>query len=142
MMQGSKWLISSAVLLSRLNAAPVPSAVNNGSLSTSSLSTVPFGPYPDGGMVSEPDQNAIQRYDSDGEIILSKDTRGYLIDNIDEMSWSDVQYKKLDLLGKTLSFGVDLSNVPCGCNAAVYLVAMTEPESDSSGYCDIHTSPS
>jgi len=140
-MQGSKWLISSAVLLSHLNAAPLPVTSESIQQGTSSLSTVQFGPYPNGGMVSEPDQNAIQYLD-DGDIKLSKGTRGYLIDNVDETSWSDVQYKKLDLLGKTLSFSVDLSTVPCGCNAAVYLVAMTAPESDSSGYCDIHTSPS
>jgi hypothetical protein len=33
--------------------------------------------------------------------------------------WMDVKYDKLDLLDKSLSFTIDLSEVPCGSNAAV-----------------------
>lgn len=51
--------------------------------------------------------------------------------------WSDVNYRKLDLLGKALSFTVDLSEVPCGCNAAIYLVQMDAPVGERSNYCDI-----
>ena len=32
--------------------------------------------------------------------------------------------EKIPLLGKTLSYDVDLTNVGCGCNAAFYLVQM------------------
>jgi hypothetical protein len=33
--------------------------------------------------------------------------------------WYDVKYEKLFLLGRSLSFDLDLSGVGCGCNAAV-----------------------
>ena len=33
--------------------------------------------------------------------------------------WYDVKYEKLFLLGRALSFTIDLSAVGCGCNAAV-----------------------
>ena len=52
-------------------------------------------------------------------------------------SWDAVQYEKLFLLGRSLSFTVDLSEVGCGCNAAVYLVQMTKPSRTGSTYCDI-----
>lgn len=53
-------------------------------------------------------------------------------------SWKDISYRKLALLGQQLSFSVDMSKVGCGCNGAVYLVAMDEASSHiASGYCDI-----
>ena len=52
-------------------------------------------------------------------------------------SWDGVRYEKLFLLGRSLSFTIDLSAVGCGCNAAVYLVALPAPGSDRSCYCDI-----
>ena len=54
-------------------------------------------------------------------------------------SWREVSFRKLRLLDESLSFTADLSQVGCGCNAAVYLVKMPEV-SDSlvnSAYCDI-----
>ena len=51
----------------------------------------------------------------------------------------------LEMLGKTISYTVDLSNVSCGCNAAVYLTAMpgvlnaSGPPAPGNGgdfYCD------
>lgn len=51
--------------------------------------------------------------------------------------WHDVSYKHFSLLNRGLTFTLDLSAVGCGCNAAVYLVQMTEPDSDGPGYCDI-----
>ncbi len=55
-----------------------------------------------------------------------------------KMQWADVAYEKLELLGKSLSFTIDMSDVPCGCNAALYLVQMDAPSVDGgSGYCDI-----
>ncbi|KOO25747.1 glycosyl hydrolase family7 [Chrysochromulina tobinii] len=55
-----------------------------------------------------------------------------------KMQWSDVAYEKLAPLDKSLSFTIDMSAVPCGCNAALYLVQMDMPSGDDgSGYCDI-----
>ena len=52
--------------------------------------------------------------------------------------WRDVTYKRFaTLVDRALSFTVDLSGVPCGCNAAVYLVPMSDPNLDDSAYCDI-----
>ena len=48
-------------------------------------------------------------------------------------------YAHIDLRGKTLRFTVDVSRVPCSCNAALYLVSMPFP---NGGYCDIQTQPS
>ena len=44
-------------------------------------------------------------------------------------SWREVSYQKLMLRDRRLSFSVDFSRVGCGCNAAIYLVAMTESAS-------------
>ena len=49
----------------------------------------------------------------------------------------------VDLRGQTLRFTIDVSNVPCGCNAALYFVAMRAPASEQwASYCDILTTPS
>ena len=45
----------------------------------------------------------------------------------------------VSLAGKTLSFEVDLSGAGCGCNAAIYLVAMpqnADPSTCHDFYCD------
>jgi hypothetical protein len=48
-------------------------------------------------------------------------------DVLTESASGDVAYRKFSLLDRALSFTIDLSAVGCGCNAAVYLVQMTEP---------------
>ena len=63
--------------------------------------------------------------------------RAYLARKPSSESWSGSTYDKLRLLGKTLTWTVDLSRVGCGCNAALYLVSMTQPDSTGSRYCDI-----
>jgi len=42
-------------------------------------------------------------------------------------SWPMQRYDPLHLLGKQLTFSLDVSAVGCSCNAAVYLVGMTFP---------------
>lgn len=58
---------------------------------------------------------------------------------------NEQEYQAFHLLGQEISFTVDVSSLPCGSNAAVYLVEMpvTKPSQDSSagpglglGYCD------
>ena len=52
--------------------------------------------------------------------------------------WGSFEYLRLPLLNRQLQFDVDLSKVGCGCNAAVYLVAMPErPNEYNPAYCDI-----
>ena len=58
-------------------------------------------------------------------------------EKVGKMQWLDVEYEKFELLGKSLSFTIDVSEVPCGCNAAVYLVQMDRPTEEASAYCDI-----
>mmetsp|Transcript_42148 Transcript_42148/g.83799 ORF Transcript_42148/g.83799 Transcript_42148/m.83799 type:complete len:234 (-) Transcript_42148:123-824(-) len=49
------------------------------------------------------------------------------------------EYSALQLLGRTLRYTVDLSGAGCGCNAALYLVAMPQvkhPTACGDYYCD------
>ena len=43
----------------------------------------------------------------------------------------------MDLAKKPLAFQLDLSNVPCGCLACIYLVKMADPGPGTSNYCDM-----
>ena len=72
-----------------------------------------------------------------GTIELSGNGRGYIIKD----HTKGRQYKLFNMLGKTLHFTVDVSKVPCGCNAALYFVAMRAGNSPDN-YCDIQTTPS
>lgn len=69
--------------------------------------------------------------------------RAYLAGGYDDSgNWSAVKYDRLSLLGKTLKFHVDVSNVGCNCEASVYLVEMPASGLESrSGYCDITGGP-
>lgn len=61
---------------------------------------------------------------------------------------SDTEYQMFDLLGKEFTFDVDVSNLPCGLNGALYFVAMDSDGGMSkysgnqagaaygTGYCD------
>ena len=67
-------------------------------------------------------------------------SRAYFADRCDEAGLSDASsYAALSVLGKTLSFTVDLSQATCGCVAAAYLVPMrgnSERGSCEDFYCD------
>jgi hypothetical protein len=47
--------------------------------------------------------------------------------------WAAHQYMRMDLSRSPLSFTLDLSGVPCGCLACVYLVAMADPTDGDDG---------
>jgi hypothetical protein len=79
-------------------------------------------------------------------VTLSGGSRAFLGSDADDAfapatthSWMDISFRQLSLLDQQLSFTVDFSKVGCGCNGAVYLVAMPSTGSShlSSGYCDI-----
>lgn len=61
----------------------------------------------------------------------------YLVDNWQANDWSGTGYVRFNLLNKTLRVNVDVSKVPCGCAATLYLVAMGDPINYGPNYCDI-----
>jgi len=63
-----------------------------------------------------------------------------LVRNFMERGWANHKYARFDLTNP-LMFEVDLSNVPCGCVASVYLVRMRDPSLGRSNYCDAALSP-
>lgn len=75
----------------------------------------------------------------DGSVTISGDTRAYLVEDYTRSSWRTHKYSRVDLSRtQPLTFRVDLSNVPCGCLACVYLVAMNDPSAfRGSNYCDM-----
>ena len=48
---------------------------------------------------------------------LARDDEGLAVSEV--RSWQEISYRKLHLLDQQLSFNLDLSNVGCGCNAAL-----------------------
>ena len=75
---------------------------------------------------------------NDGSTIMLKGyQRGYLAHRPSSRDWSAQRYDKLRLLGRTLRWTIDVSNVGCNCNAALYLTHMPQPDAAGSRYCDI-----
>ncbi|CAK0879567.1 unnamed protein product [Prorocentrum cordatum] len=74
-----------------------------------------------------------------GELVAHMDGRAYFADECTAGKYDNTQYLALDLLGKVLSYSVDLSGAGCGCNAAFYLTSMRQnaaPSQCSDHYCD------
>jgi hypothetical protein len=63
-------------------------------------------------------------------------SRMYLVDNWHANDWWGTNFERFDLLGKKVSFEVDVSLVPCGCAATLYFVSMGKP-GPGPNYCDI-----
>jgi len=67
--------------------------------------------------------------------------RAYLIET---KNWDPNEYFRPNLLGGSLEYDVDMSQVSCGCNAALYLIGMPGigynglpfESSDGMHYCD------
>lgn len=73
----------------------------------------------------------------DGELFgIRSNSRMYLVENWQADDWSGAGYVRLNLLNKTLRVNADVSKVPCGCAATLYLVAMGDPNGGPN-YCDI-----
>ena len=75
-------------------------------------------------------------------ITVTGNNRLYGVAGTDAQDWGEVTYRRLPLLNRELTFTIDLSAVGCGCNAALYLVAMPKQwdaadPSNPAGYCDI-----
>ena len=70
-----------------------------------------------------------------GKLRVKGDSRLYLVQNHKESEWANHKYMRIDMSKDPLSFTLDLSGVPCGCLACVYMVAMADPEEGSNSYC-------
>ena len=98
------------------------------------VQTTQYGPTPEG--FAEESSGIMNG--SYSNLILKGNVRAYWTTDDTQHTWSSIEYKKLNLLGKSLRFTVDVAQVGCACNAALYLVAMgSTGSSDGSGYCDI-----
>lgn len=73
-----------------------------------------------------------------GKLRVTGSSRLFLVQNKTKTSWAGHKYVRFDMAEKPLEFEADLSGVPCGCLACVYLVAMPDPnEEDGANYCDM-----
>lgn len=64
--------------------------------------------------------------------------RAYLVEDYVPKDWATASPLSLNLLGKTVSYTVDMTKVPCGVVACLYFVQNQKADS-SSNYCDIQT---
>ena len=70
-----------------------------------------------------------------GKLRVQGDSRLYLVQDYKETEWSRHRYARVDLRKHPLSFTLDLSQVPCGCLACIYLVQMKDPTGGNNNYC-------
>merc|ERR1712241_923912 len=57
-----------------------------------------------------------------GAVKMTMDGRAYFADTCSDGLYSNADYKAVSLLGKTVSFTVDMGGAGCGCNVALYFV--------------------
>jgi len=72
-------------------------------------------------------------------VVPHLDSRGYFAHTCEAGTYANEEYLSLELLGGTLRYFVDLSDVGCGCNAAVVLNVMAhndQPTRCHDHYCD------
>jgi len=77
--------------------------------------------------------------DAGAGIVPHMKGRSYFADACKEGHYDSRQYSALQLLGKTMSYSVDLSAASCGCNAALYLTSLHQNADTSTCddyYCD------
>lgn len=74
---------------------------------------------------------------SEGAVRIGNNARVYLVEDYRAAGWEEHRYLRIDLQKAPLRFTLDLSTVPCGCLATVYLVAMKDPANGRSSYCDM-----
>ena len=95
------------------------------------------GVHPRGlsGFIVEAWSSSIRATDDGTSLTLAGNGRAYFYV---EHSTGSSNPVPINLLGKTRSFTVDVSHVPCGTNAALYFVAMhPSPGEQWATYCDI-----
>lgn len=87
---------------------------------------------------NKPDDKAGKVLVANGVIPQMKG-RAYFANSCTAGPYSRSEYVGMHLLGKTLTYQVDLSGASCGCNAALYLTSMRQSGGNSSCkdyYCD------
>lgn len=72
----------------------------------------------------------------DGKFSLKGGSRMYLAQDWAAPDWWAAKYQRFNLLGKWMTWTVDLSNVGCGVIACLYFSAMQDP-GPGPNYCDI-----
>jgi len=60
--------------------------------------------------------------------------RVYLANSCSDGPYNNKEYASINMLGKVMSWTVDVSGTGCGCNTAVYLVSM--PQNNNRSKCD------
>ena len=106
------------------------------------IGPVPGGGTPHAGWVQDDPEHHNRvppRVDSDGKLHVTGSTRVYLVEDHRKREWAEHRYHRFDLSQRELTFTLDVSRVPCGCIACVYFVAMKDPASSKSNYCDMAT---
>ena len=86
------------------------------------------------------DHGTVHVSTADGATRVSGDTRAYLVEDYRRTAWREHKYVRIDPTepAEPFAFDLDVSGVPCGCLACVYLVAMRDPSSfKGSNYCDM-----
>ena len=97
------------------------------------------GQHPNVGWVEEHHKTTAPTV-TDGMLRVQGNSRLYLVQDYQPAKWEEHKYIRLDLRRDPLSFTLDLSNVPCGCLACVYMVKMKDPSATGSNYwCARHT---
>jgi len=74
-----------------------------------------------------------------GDRLTLKHNSGFSLTTTCQDHWDPNAFTLFKLLGRTLSFTVDLSGVGCGCNLALYLI--NGPAKDASGNPSLGTCP-
>jgi len=92
--------------------------------------------------VNMPDFPAGPVRNENGVVMPEMWGRAYLADQCVNGTYSNTDYSAFPLLGKRFVYTTDVSQAGCGCNAALYLVSMTQ-NSEVSGcedyYCDANS---
>jgi len=90
-----------------------------------------------GGWISDmPGTDHGSSWSKNGTFGIIGKQRIYLMEDAWAHDWFDAKYHVFNLLGKTVSYTVDLSQVHCGVAACLYFVADRKP-GPNSNYCDI-----
>ena len=99
-----------------------------------------YGPLP-GASATHASSGWVQEYGGlsvDGNMLTVRgNSRAYLVEDSGASDWETHKYLRLNLQDHPLNFDLDLSQVPCGCLACVYLVRMKDPDWGGSNYCDM-----